>query len=186
MYVTDGSKRSTKSIAYFSGLGPKKKIVLYDTLIENQDIEEIVAVLAHEIGHYKLKHTLIGMVLSFAQSGFMLYVMSLVIANQLLGEALNVSDMSLHIGLICFTLLYTPLSTIFGILMNIVSRMNEFQADAYAAKTYKPDKMISALKKLSVDNLSNLYPHPAYVFVHHSHPPILKRVDAIKSVSGQN
>jgi len=183
LFVIDGSKRSSKSNAYFSGLGPKKKIVLFDTLIENQQTEEIVAVLAHEIGHYKLKHTLIGMILSFAQSGIMLYLMSLVIAHQLLGEALGVNQMSLHIGLICFTMLYSPLSTIFGILMNIVSRKNEFQADAYAATTYKAEKMIVALKKLSVDNLSNLYPHPAYVFVHHSHPPILKRIDSIKKVS---
>ena len=183
LFVIDGSKRSSKSNAYFSGLGPRKKIVLFDTLIEKQNNEEIIAVLAHEIGHYKLKHTLLGVFLSIFQTGIMLYLLGLVIGNPMLGEAMGVNIMSLHIGLIAFSLLYSPISTITGIFMNIVSRKNEFQADAYGARTYKGEHLISALKKLSVDNLSNLYPHPAYVFVHHSHPPVLKRIEAIKNVS---
>ena len=184
LFVIDGSKRSSKSNAYFSGLGPRKKIVLYDTLIENQSNEEIVAVLAHEIGHYKLKHTLQGVFVSILQTGVMLYLLGLVIDSPILGKALGVEEMGIHIGLIAFSLLYSPVSTITGIAMNILSRKNEFQADAYAAENYKGDKLISALKKLSVDNLSNLSPHPAYVFVHHSHPPVLKRISAIKNVAG--
>ena len=182
LFVIDGSKRSSKSNAYFSGLGPRKKIVLFDTLIEKQDNAEIVAVLAHEIGHYKLKHTLVGVILSMIQTGIMLYLLGLVIDSPMFGQAMGVDVMSLHIGLIAFSLLYSPISTITGILMNMMSRKNEFQADAYAAKTNNGEELISALKKLSVDNLSNLYPHPAYVFVHHSHPPILKRIEAIKNV----
>ncbi len=182
LFVIDGSKRSSKSNAYFSGLGPNKKIVIFDTLVENQENQEIIAVLAHEIGHYKLKHTLTGIVLSVLQSGLILYLLSLVINSPLLGQALGVQVMSLHIGLICFSLLYSPISTITGILMNIMSRKNEYQADAYAAKTNNGENLISALKTLSVDNLSNLYPHPAYVFVHYSHPPLLKRVAAIKNI----
>jgi STE24 endopeptidase len=180
LFVIDGSKRSSKSNAYFSGLGPKKKIVLFDTLIEKQENNEIIAVLAHEIGHYKLKHTLTAVVISILQTGFMLFLLSLVIKSPLLGNALGVENMSLHIGLIAFSLLYSPISTITGIFLNILSRKNEFQADAYAAETNDGNQLIKALKKLSVDNLSNLYPHPAYVFVHHSHPPILKRIEAIK------
>jgi STE24 endopeptidase len=183
LYVIDGSKRSSKSNAYFSGLGPKKKIVLYDTLIEKQGTDEIVAVLAHEIGHYKLKHTRSTLVLSVLQTGIMLYLLSLIIDNPLLAETLSVKTMSFHIGLITFSLLYSPMSTITGIFMNYVSRKNEFQADAYATQTEYGAQLITALKKLSVDNLGNLYPHPAYVFVHHSHPPILKRIEAIKNKS---
>lgn len=183
LFVIDGSKRSTKSNAYFSGLGPKKKIVLYDTLIEKQEDGEIVAVLAHEIGHYKLKHTFWSVVISILNTGIMLYILGLVVGSSLLGEALGVENMSLHIGLIAFSLLYSPVSTITGIVMNMLSRKNEFEADAYAAKTFSGEKLAIALKKLSVDNLGNLYPHPAYVFVHHSHPPVLKRIEAIKKIN---
>lgn len=183
LYVIDGSKRSSKSNAYFSGLGPRKKIVLFDTLIEKQGTDEIVAVLAHEIGHYKLKHTLTGLVLSILQTGIMLYLLSLIIDNPLLAGTLSVEKMSFHIGLITFSLLYSPVSTITGIIMNVVSRRNEFQADAFAADTGNGLQLITALKKLSVDNLGNLHPHPAYVFVHHSHPPILQRISALKNKS---
>lgn len=178
--VIDGSKRSTKSNAYFSGLGPRKQIVLFDTLIENQEVEEIVAVLAHEIGHYKLKHTRISLLLSIIQTGIMLFLLSLVLDNTKLGLALGTENMSFHIGLIAFALLYTPVSTITGIFMNMLSRKNEYEADSFATRTFNGLHMINALKKLSVDNLSNLNPHPAYVFVHFSHPPILDRISAIK------
>lgn len=183
LFVIDGSKRSSKSNAYFSGLGPKKKIVLYDTLIENQENDEIIAVLAHEIGHYKLKHTLVSVVISILNTGIMLFLLGLVVNSPLLGEALGVEKMGLHIGLIAFSFLYSPISTVIGIAMNALSRKNEFEADAYAAKTNNGKNLITALKKLSVDNLGNLYPHPAYVFVHHSHPPVLKRIEAIKKIS---
>ena len=183
LFVIDGSKRSTKSNAYFSGLGPRKQIVLYDTLIENQEVEEIVAVLAHEIGHYKLKHTRVSLILSLVQTGIMLFLLSLVLDNKNLGLALGTDNMSFHIGLIAFALLYSPISTITGIFMNMLSRKNEYEADSFATRTYNDQHMINALKKLSVDNLSNLNPHPAYVYVHFSHPPILDRISAIKRIA---
>lgn len=179
IFVIDGSKRSTKSNAYFSGLGPKKKIVLYDTLIEQQTTEELVAVLAHEIGHYKKKHIPVGMVISILQMGLVLFILSLFISNPLLSQALGAEQASFHIGLLAFGMLYSPISTITGILMNMFSRKNEFEADNYAATTYRGDALKSALKKLSASNLSNLRPHPLYVFVNYSHPPLIKRLQAI-------
>lgn len=180
LFVMDGSKRSSKSNAYFSGLGPKKKIVLFDTLIEQQEKNEIVAVLAHEIGHYKLKHSRKTLIISILQTGLMLYLLSWVIDSPVLGKALGVEEMGIHIGLICFSLLYSPVSLISGIFMNILSRKHEFQADAFASEHFNGEHLISALKKLSVENLSNLSPHPLYVFIHYSHPPILQRLKAIK------
>lgn len=183
LFVIDGSKRSSKSNAYFSGLGPRKKIVLFDTLIGKQNNSEIIAVLAHEIGHYKLKHTRTGIVLSVLQTGIVLYLLSFVLESPFPAMALGAEQMSLHIGLIAFSLIYSPVSMITGILMNVLSRKHEFEADAYAARTYSGENLISALKKLSVNNLSNLYPHPVYVFIHHSHPPVLRRIEAIKKTN---
>jgi STE24 endopeptidase len=180
LFVIDGSKRSAKSNAYFSGFGPKKTIVLFDTLIEQQETPELVAVLAHEIGHYKLKHTKQSLIISLLQTGLTLYILSLVIDEALLGKAFGVGEMSLHIGLLAFSFLYSPVSLIMGIFMNILSRKNEYEADAYAAKHHSGKDLITALKKLSVDNLSNPYPHPTYVFFHHSHPPLLDRIAAIR------
>ena len=179
IYVIDGSKRSTKANAYFTGLGPKKRIVLYDTLIEKHTTEELVAVLAHEIGHYKKKHTVSGLVLGIIQSGIMLYILSLFIGNPLLSEALGASKGSFHLGILAFGMLYSPISTVLGIIMNIISRKNEFEADHFAAENYDGESLKSALKKLSVENLSNLRPHPAVVFVHYSHPPLLERLKGI-------
>ena len=183
IYVMDGSKRSSKTNAYFSGLGARKNIVLFDTLIEKHDTDEIVSILAHEVGHYKMKHVRTSVMISALQSGFMLFLLSTMINSEVLGLALGVKKMSLHIGLIAFSLLYSPVSTIFGIGMNVLSRRNEYQADAFAARTFAPESMIRALKKLSVDNLSNLFPHPAYVFVNYSHPPVLKRISAIEKLN---
>lgn len=180
IFVIDGSKRSKKSNAFFMGLGKKKKIVLYDTLIENHTIEELVAVLAHEMGHYKKRHILSGMVLSIIQIAFTLYVLSLLVYNEELSLALGASGLAIHINLITFSILYSPVSKVTGILMNIFSRKNEFEADAFAKETYNGEDLATALKKLSVDNLSNLYPHQAYVFVHYSHPPLLKRLEALE------
>lgn len=177
--VMDGSKRSTKANAYFSGLGSMKNIVLYDTLIEKHSIAELVAVLAHEVGHYKKKHTLQMLVLSSLTTLFTLYLLSLFVDNPLLSQALGSEKTSLALGLVAFSILYSPISTFTGLMMNILSRKNEYEADAYAAVTSSSDDLITALKKLSVDTLSNLTPHPAYVFFYYSHPPLLSRIKAL-------
>ena len=179
IYVIDGSKRSSKANAYFTGLGAKKRIVLYDTLIEDHTIGELVAVLAHEVGHYKKKHTLSGMILSILQTGLMLFILSRFIGNPVLSEALGASQPSFHMGLIAFGLLYSPLSLLLGLVMNTISRKNEFAADRFSAENYDPLALSNALKKLSVNNLSNLRPHPVYVFFYYSHPPLLKRLQAL-------
>ncbi len=176
IFVIDGSKRSTKANAYFSGFGSKKRIVLYDTLINDLEANEIVAVLAHEIGHYKKKHVFINMVISIVLTGFTLYILSLLINNPLLSEALSVKQMSFHIGLIAFGVLYTPISLITGLLMNILSRKFEYQADNYAKKHYNASNLITGLKKLSKNSLSNLTPHKWYVFFHYSHPSLYQRI----------
>jgi len=180
LFVMDGSKRSAKANAFFSGLGAKKKIVLYDTLINNHTEEELVAVLAHETGHFKKKHTRASMLISILQTGLMLYILSLVIGSPALSQALGVQGQSFHIGLLVFSLLYSPLSMIMGIGMNMLSRKNEYEADAFASETYSGVALASALKKLSVDNLSNLTPHPLYVFFNYSHPTLLQRLNALK------
>lgn len=180
IYVIDGSKRSTKANAYFTGLGPKKRIVLYDTLIKDMTTDELVAVLAHEIGHYKKKHVIWGLLLGILQTGVMLFIFSRFIGNPDLSAALGVSQPSFHIGLIAFGILYSPISIITGLAMNIFSRKNEYQADAFAATHFSGDELASALKKLSVNNLSNLRPHPLYVFFHYSHPTLLQRLAALQ------
>jgi STE24 endopeptidase len=185
IFVIDGSKRSTKANAYFSGLGAKKRIVLYDTLINDLKTGEIVSVLAHEIGHYKKKHTLSGVILSILQTGVILFILSLLVGNPALSKALGASVPSFHIGLIAFGILYSPLSMLLGIGGNILSRKHEYQADRYAGEMHKPGDLVSALKGLSRKNLSNLTPHPAYVFIHYSHPPLFQRVKALMALSKQ-
>ena len=180
LFVIDGSKRSTKANAYFSGMGKKKKVVLFDTLIKNHTTEELVAVLAHEIGHYKKNHIKQTFVLSIVQMGVMLFLLSMFVENPLLSKALGAQHAGIHLSLITFTILYTPISKITALLMNIFSRKNEFEADHYAATTYEGKYLQEALKKLSSNNLSNLTPHPAYVFFHYSHPPVLTRLKAIE------
>lgn len=180
IFVIDGSKRSTKANAYFSGFGNEKRVTLYDTLINDLEEEEIVAVLAHEVGHYKKNHIILNLAASVLTTGFTLWVLSLFVANPLLSEALNVSKPSFHIGLIAFGVLYTPISELTGLLMNYLSRKFEYQADNYAKSTYAGEPLISALKKLSKNSLSNLTPHPAYVFAHYSHPTLLQRFRNLK------
>ena len=182
IYVIDGSKRSTKANAYFTGFGSKKRIVLYDTLLEEMDNDEIVSVLAHEIGHYKKKHVVQGLLLSLVQTGVVLFIFSLLIDNPHLSRALGVEEPNFHIGLVAFGILYSPVSFITGMFMNMLSRRNEYQADAFAAKNFIPKSLASALKKLSVKNLSNLTPHPSYVFFNYSHPPLLKRLAHLKQI----
>jgi STE24 endopeptidase len=180
IFVIDGSKRSTKANAYFSGFGSEKRVTLYDTLINDLEDEEIVAVLAHEVGHYKKKHIIINLLASIVTTGFTLWVLSVFVGNPLLSEALEVSEPSFHIGLIAFGILFTPISEITGLLMNFLSRKFEYQADNYAKTTYAGAPLISALKKLSRNSLSNLTPHPAYVFAHYSHPTLLQRFRNLK------
>jgi STE24 endopeptidase len=180
IYVIDGSKRSTKANAYFTGLGAKKRIVLYDTLVNDLTENEIVAVLAHEIGHYKKKHTLTGTIMGIAQTGLTLFLFSLLLNNPQLSEALGVNVPNFHISLIAFGILYTPVSVILGLSGNIISRKNEYSADHFASVHHNGEDLISALKKLSRKNLSNLTPHPAYVFFHYSHPTLLQRIRRIR------
>lgn len=179
VFVIDGSKRSSKANAFFSGIGSQKKVVLYDTLINNHSISELVAVLAHEVGHYKKKHIVQGFVASILQMGFMLFALSLFVFNPDMSKALGADQLAVHINLIAFGLLFAPVSMISSLIMNLVSRKNEFEADAFAAETFSGKELATALKKLSVDNLSNLTPHPLYVFFHYSHPPMLQRLKAM-------
>lgn len=185
IFVIDGSKRSTKANAYFTGLGAKKRIVLYDTLIKDMTTDEIVAVLAHEIGHNKKKHVIQGLLIGLVQTGIVLFVFGLLIGNPKLSSALGVNEPNFHIGLVAFGVLYSPISFFTGIFMNILSRKNEYEADRFAAENFKPEALASALKKLSVNNLSNLTPHKLYVFFHYSHPTLLQRLDHLKQFEKQ-
>jgi STE24 endopeptidase len=181
--VMDGSKRSSKANAFFSGIGKTKKIVLYDTLIENHTTDELVSVLAHETGHYKKKHTVTGLILSIAQMGLMLFLFSVFMESPEIPEAFGGNYQTIELGLLAFGILYTPVSILTGVLVNLLSRKHEFQADAYAAETSNGKALKEALIKLSVNNLSNLDPHPAYVFFYYSHPPLLQRIKALDTIS---
>lgn len=177
----DGSKRSTKSNAFFTGFGKNKRIALFDTLIEKNSVSELVAVLAHEIGHYKKKHILKGMLISILHTGVVFYLLSLFLHHQGLFEAFYMEHVSVYAGLIFFGMLFSPIEFIMSLFMHIFSRRNEYEADRFAAETIsEPDAMVSALKNLSADNLTNLTPHHFYVFLHYSHPPVLERIRAIK------
>lgn len=181
IFVLDGSKRSSKANAFFSGFGKRKKVVLFDTLIEQHTPEELVAVLAHEIGHYKKRHILSGMLLSVAQVGLLLFILSEFIFSENMSLALGGSNMAIHLNIIGFTILFSPISSFLGIGMNMVSRKNEFEADAYAKTTFDGIPLAEALKTLSVNTLSNINPHPWYVFVHYSHPPLLQRLERLEA-----
>lgn len=180
IFVIDGSKRSTKANAYFSGFGSEKRVTLYDTLINDLNNEEIVAVLAHEVGHYKKKHIIFNLISSILLTGLTLYILSLLISNPLLSNALGVDIPSFHIGLIAFGLLYSPISEVTGLIMNYMSRKFEYQADNYAKSTYSGEPLVTSLKKLSKNSLSNLTPHSAYVFMHYSHPTLLQRIKNLR------
>ena len=182
IFVIDGSKRSKKANAFFSGLGKKKKIVLYDTLINNHNTEELVSILAHEVGHYKKKHLIQSYVLSILQAALLLFLLSLILKYEPLSIALGGTQPAMHLNLVAFGLLYTPISKVLGVLFNMLSRKNEFEADAYAAETSSGIALMAALKKLSINNLSNLWPHKLFVFFHYSHPPLLQRLQALKAL----
>ena len=185
IYVIDGSKRSTKANAYFTGLGRKKRIVLYDTLINDLEIPELVAVLAHEIGHNKKKHVTKGLITSIFQNGLMLFILSLFIDSPELSGALGVDNTSFHIGIISFGIFYSPISTLLSLITNVFSRKNDFQADYFAGINYSSLHLGNALKKLSVKNLSNLTPHPAYVFFYYSHPTLLQRLEKLNLIGNK-
>lgn len=176
VFVIDGSKRSTKANAYFSGFGKTKRINLYDTLINDLGQDEVVAVLAHEVGHYKRKHIIFSLMASVFVTGLTLYILSLCVNIGAFSYALGSEIPSFHVGLTAFAVLYTPVSGVTGILMNYISRHFEYQADNYAKQTFSAQPLISSLKKLSRNNLSNLTPHPLYVFVHYSHPTLAQRI----------
>ncbi|WP_457618993.1 M48 family metallopeptidase [Lutibacter sp.] len=180
IFVIDGSKRSTKANAYFSGFGSQKRITLFDTLINDLDTNEIVAVLAHEVGHYKRKHIIYNLILSIGITGLTLYILSLLVGNLTLSQALGVQNPSFHIGLIAFVILYSPISEITNLFMNALSRKFEFQADNYAKENFNPEDLISSLKKLSKNSLSNLTPSNLYVKIHYSHPTLLQRILNLK------
>lgn len=179
IFVIDGSKRSTKANAYFSGLGSKKRIVLYDTLMDKLTTEEIVAVLAHEVGHYKLKHTLINFTVSIPTTLILFFVFGLILQSDALAQALGGTKASFHLNALAFSILYSPISLILGIATNVLSRKFEYQADAFAAKYGYATQLQSGLKKLSATSLSNLMPHPVYVFFHYSHPTLYQRINKL-------
>lgn len=184
VFVMDGSKRSSKSNAFFTGFGKNRRIVLFDTLIEKHTVEELVAVLAHEMGHFKEKHILKNLAIGIVQAGVMFYVLSLFISYRGLFQAFYVQEVSVYAGLIFFGVIYAPLDGLLALALQAMSRRHEYAADQFAVKTSGQGKaMIEALKKLSVHNLSNLRPHPVYVFLNYSHPPVLKRIEAIEKIS---
>jgi STE24 endopeptidase len=185
VFSMDGSKRSTKSNAFFTGFGRFRRIVLFDTLISKHTTEELVSILAHEMGHYKKKHILKSIIISILSTGLMFYILSIFMNNKALFAAFQMDHVSIYASLLFFGFLYTPIEMILSIFGNILSRRHEYEADAWAVRTYhRPQSMISALKKLSVDNLSNLTPHPLKVFLSYSHPPVLERIRAIQGFKG--
>lgn len=181
IFVINGSKRSTKANAYFSGFGKEKRVTLYDTLINDLEEDEIVAVLAHEVGHYKKNHILFNLGTSILLTGAMLFILSLFINNPSVSLAIGVTAPSFHAALIGFGMLYSPISEITGLLMNYFSRKFEYQADDFAKHTFSATPLVTSLKKLSKNSLSNLTPHPAYVFMHYSHPPLKDRIRNLKA-----
>lgn len=178
--VMDGSKRSAKANAFFTGWGENKRIALFDTMLGKYSVEEILAVVAHEVGHCKLKHTIKGTITSVLSTGVLFYLLSVFIKNPELFEAFGMAHISTYAGLVFFGMLYTPIEVFLSIVMNIFSRKYEYEADRYSAETTgHGDYLIAALKKLSVHNLTNLTPHPLSVFLYYSHPPLKDRIRAL-------
>jgi len=176
IFIIDGSKRSNRANAYFSGFGSKRRIVLYDTLIKTMNVDSIAAVLAHEIGHYREKHVVYGLVRSVLQTGFILFLFSRIVNSSAVYEALGASGPGFHLGLVVFVLLYSPVSLVLSVIGNYISRKNEFEADAFAARYSDGKALARALRKLASDNLSDLTPHPLYVWFEYSHPPLADRL----------
>ena len=186
IFVVDGSRRSAKANAFFTGFGKRKRIGLFDTLIAQHTTPELVAVVAHEVGHYKRRHIVKGLALSLAHTGVLFLLLSLFLEQRGLFEAFGVAEPSVHAGLVFFGLLFTPVELLLSLVANRVSRIHEFEADAFAARTTGgAAALVSALKKLSADSLSNLTPHPLQVFLHHSHPPVLQRIAALRTLDAR-
>lgn len=187
VFVMDGSRRSARANAFFTGFGHNKRIALYDTLIEKQTVPEMVSILAHEVGHYKKKHILKGIIIGVLHTGFLLFLLSIFLGSAGLYLAFGIEQPSIYTGLLFFGMLYTPIELLLSLGMNMMSRRHEYQADRFAAETAgEPHSLIDALKKLSSDNLSNLTPHPFYVFLNYSHPTLLQRLHAIEQCTAQN
>jgi STE24 endopeptidase len=183
LFKIDGSKRSTKSNAFFTGIGKFRRIVLFDTLIQKHSTDELISVLAHEMGHFKLGHILKDMIFSFISTLIMLFILSILTSKSWIYNAFLMNTKPIYAGIIFFSFLYEPISLILSIISNYLSRKHEYDADKYAIKTYgKPDAMVNALKKLSIDNLSNLYPHKLKILLDYSHPPVLDRIKAINEI----
>jgi len=183
IFVIDGSRRSSKSNAFFTGFGKNKRVALFDTLVEKHGVPELVAILAHEIGHYKKLHIIQSMVINIFHTGVMFFLLSIFIGNEKLFQAFYMEHVSIYAGFIFFGMLYTPVEFVLSIFINMLSRNNEFQADRFASSTINnPETLVNALKNLSVHNLSNLRPHAFYVFFNYSHPPVLKRIKAIRKI----
>ena len=183
IWVIDGSRRSAKANAFFTGFGSRKRIALFDTLIEKQTTPELVAIVAHEVGHYKRRHIVKGLALSLAHTGVLFWLLSVFLDRPGLFDAFGVADPSAYAGLVFFGLLFTPIDLVLSVLVNAFSRRYEFEADAFAADTTgSGEPLVTALKKLSADSLSNLTPHPLQVFLHHAHPPVLQRITALRAL----
>lgn len=180
VFVIDGSRRSSKSNAFFTGFGRNKRIALFDTLIEKHTVPELIAVLAHEIGHYKKKHILQGTIINVLHAGILFFVLSIFLGSPGLYDAFYMEQPSIYTGILFFGLLYTPLEMVLSVAMNALSRKYEYEADRFAAETtHQPRDLVDALKRLHAENLSNLTPHPLYVLLNYSHPPLLQRVRAV-------
>ncbi len=184
VFVVDGSKRSGKGNAFFTGFGKRRRVALFDTLIKQHTVPELLAVLAHEIGHYKKKHIIKMTTISIIHQGIIFFLMGWFLKQPELYQAFYMDNASIAAGLIFFSMLFTPVEMILNPLLQALSRRHEFQADKFAAETTgKPEIMVNALKKLAHDNLANLTPHPLYVFMHYSHPPLLARINALRKSS---
>ena len=187
IYVLDGSKRSARANAFFTGFGKRKRIALFDTLITAHPVHELVAVLAHEIGHFKKKHIIVNMILSLGNLGVLFFLLSLFMNNRALFDAFFMHDISVYGSLIFFSLLYSPVEWILSIAIQALSRKHEYEADYFAVTTFdRGASLADALKKLSRNNLSNLTPHPLYVFLNYSHPPVLQRITRIREISAKS
>jgi STE24 endopeptidase len=185
VFVIDGSRRSSRANAYFTGLGRRRRIALFDTLIEQHPVEQIVAILAHEVGHYRLRHVAKGLLLGAAEAGLALFLLGVLLRQSGLYEALFVSGNPLHAGLVAFGLLYTPLGTVLSMASGLTSRRHEFAADRFAVDTAPaPQRLVDALTKLSVVNLTHPTPHPFHVWLNYSHPPLARRLEAIEQRLG--
>jgi STE24 endopeptidase len=183
VFIIDGSKRSNKSNAFFTGFGKNKRIALYDTLVDQLNHNELLSVLAHEMGHYKKNHIWMNMAIAILYSGLMFYLLSIFVSYDSLFDAFYMSQPSVYAGMLFFGMLFSPIDFFLGLFLQSLSRHNEYQADSFAAETTKnSDNLVSALKTLSVQNLSNLTPHPFYVFLNYSHPPVSQRIKRLISL----